>query len=149
MAITDRIYLKNHTQICSQMDCRVPKKVFSGATLDLVFTGDIDRVDASIRKYIYAFAKDFLNCDCESNPYCKHPEKKFMEYMLELRSEGRTPEEIIHKMGEDYMVYSYISDVVSFIDDSIRTLEVVEAIASLDDRNGTFEKAVEAKKSLL
>ena len=149
VSITERIYLKNHSQICAQLGVRIPKKVFSGATLDLLFTGEIEKIDESFRGYIYAFAKDFLDCSCESNPYCEHPEKKFMEYVLEVRKEGKSPEEIVDRMGKDYMVYSYPADVVSFLDDSIRTLEVLEAIAGVEGNEEMGENVRVEKKSLI
>jgi len=125
------------------MGVRVPKKVFSGATLDLLFTGEIEKIDQAFRPYIYAFAKDFLDCDCESNPYCEHPERKFMKYILRLRGEKRSPKEIVKKMEEDYMIYAYPSDLVTFLDDSIRTLEVLEAMA---DTMGDIEKKDQIRK---
>ena len=143
MTITERVYLKNHSQICAQMGVRMPKKVFSGATLDLLFTGEIEKIDQAFRPYIYAFAKDFLDCDCESNPYCEHPERKFMKYILRLRGEKRSPKEIVKKMEEDYMIYAYPSDLVTFLDDSIRTLEVLEAMA---DTMGDIEKKDQIRK---
>ena len=143
MTITERVYLKNHSQICAQMGVRVPKKVFSGATLDLLFTGEIEKIDQAFRPYIYAFAKDFLDCDCESNPYCEHPERKFMKYILRLRGEKRSTKEIVKKMEEDYMIYAYPSDLVTFLDDSIRTLEVLEAMA---DTMGDIEKKDQIRK---
>tara|TARA_A100001037_G_scaffold158341_1_gene142754 strand:+ start:10283 stop:10732 length:450 start_codon:yes stop_codon:yes gene_type:complete len=143
VTITERVYLKNHSQICAQMGVRVPKKVFSGATLDLLFTGEIEKIDQAFRPYIYAFAKDFLDCDCESNPYCEHPERKFMKYILRLRGEKRSPKEIVKKMEEDYMIYAYPSDLVTFLDDSIRTLEVLEAMA---DTMGDIEKKDQIRK---
>lgn len=39
VAITDKIYVKNHRQLASQLDTRFPKSAFSGATLDILFTG--------------------------------------------------------------------------------------------------------------
>jgi len=149
VSITERIYLKNHSQICAQMGVRMPKKVFSGATLDLLFTGEIEKIDESFRACIYAFAKDFLDCNCESNPYCEHPEKKFMEYILKVRGEGKSPEQIVDRMGKEYMVYSYPADIVSFLDDSIRTLEVLEAIAETKENRKMREKVRTAKNLLV
>ena len=149
MSITERIYLKNHSQICAQLGVRIPKKVFSGATLDLLFTGEIEKIEESFRGHIYAFAKDFLGCSCESNPYCGHPEKKFMEYVLKVRKEGKSPEEIVDRMEKDYMVYSYPADIISFLDDSIRTLEVLEAIAGVEGNREMGENIKIEKKLLI
>ena len=40
MAITDKIYVKNHRQLSSQLDTHIPKGAFKGATLDVLFQGD-------------------------------------------------------------------------------------------------------------
>ena len=45
VSITERIYIKNHSQICAQLGVRIPKKVFSGATLDLLFKREIEKKD--------------------------------------------------------------------------------------------------------
>ncbi|PSP84038.1 helicase, partial [Halobacteriales archaeon QH_8_68_33] len=37
MAITDKIYVKNHQQIASQLETSFPRSAFSGATMDMLF----------------------------------------------------------------------------------------------------------------
>jgi len=113
VAITDKIYLKNHRQIASQLDTSVPKGAFKGATLDLVFTGDgLAELDDSTQDRLLEFAEDFLDCDCQENPYCGHPERKFAVYLLELRAQGFGPDAIVDVMGDDYMLYAYSGDVL-------------------------------------
>jgi superfamily II helicase len=80
------------------------------------------------------FAEDFLDCDCEANPHCGHPEEKFVRYLLELREQGLGPDAIVDVMGDDYMLYAYPGDVLSFLDQSVRTLEAAEALADVDGR---------------
>ena len=72
-----------------------------------------------------------------------------MEYVLKVRKEGKSPEGIVDRMGKDYMVYSYPADVVSFLDDSIRTLEVLEAIAEAEGNQEMGENARTEKKLLI
>ena len=49
VAITDKIYVKNHRQLASQLDTSFPKSAFSGATLDVLFTGDgIAKLDEAV-----------------------------------------------------------------------------------------------------
>ncbi len=148
MAITDKIYVKNHRQIASQLGTSIPKGAFAGATLDLLFTGDLSELDEATRERVLDFAEDFLDCDCENNPYCGHPERKFVRYLLELRSEGLGPEGIVDVMSDEYMLYAYPGDVLSFLDDAVRTLEAVESLADVEGDPATSKRAREAREAL-
>ena len=149
MAITDKIYVKNHRQISSQLETSLPKGAFKGATLDLLFTGgNIDKLDEATRDRVLDFAEDFLDCDCDQAPYCGHPERKFIRYLLELRAQGLGPDAIVDVMSDEYLVYAYSGDILSFLDQSVRTLEAVEALAAVEgDREATRE-ASERKREL-
>jgi len=135
VAITDKIYVKNHRQLASQLDASFPKSAFSGATLDILFTGDgLAKLDEASRERALDFAEDFLDCDCQSNPHCGHPERKFIAYLLELRAQGLGPDGIVDVMGDDYMLYAYPGDVLSFLDGGVRTLEAAQRLATVDGR---------------
>jgi superfamily II helicase len=150
VAITDKIYVKNHRQIRSQLETSVPKSAFSGATLDLLFQGDgLAKLDDATRERVLDFAEDFLDCGCESNPYCGHPERKFVRYLLELRAQGMGPDAIVDVMTDDYMVYAYPGDVLSFIDDAARTLEAVEDLAAVEGDEEAVERARDRKRELV
>ncbi|MFB6173658.1 MAG: DUF5814 domain-containing protein [Halobacteriales archaeon] len=149
MAITDKIYVKNHRQVGAQLDASIPKGAFHGATLDLLFTGDIDKLDDATRERTLAFVEDFLDCDCEGNPHCGHAERKFVRYLLELRAEGHGPEAIVDIMGDDYGLYAYPGDVLSFLDDAVRTLEAAEALAGVDGEAGARDSIRDAREGLV
>ncbi|WP_134668480.1 DUF5814 domain-containing protein [Halorussus marinus] len=149
MAITDKIYVKNHRQIGSQLETNIPKGAFKGATLDMLFQGqNLAQLDDTTQERVLDFAEDFLDCDCQSNPYCGCPERKFMRYLLELREEGLGPEAIVDVMTDDYMVYAYPGDVLSFLDNSVRTLEAVEELAAVEGERETAEEARQKKRRL-
>ncbi|MFW5963994.1 MAG: DUF5814 domain-containing protein [Natronomonas sp.] len=149
MAITDKIYVKNHRQLASQLDTSFPKSAFSGATLDILFSGDgIAKLDDASRDRVLEFAEDFLDCDCQSNPHCGCPERKFIAYLLELRAQGLGPDAIVDVMGDDYMVYAYPGDVLSFLDSGVRTLEAAEQLADVDGRDEE-EAEIRRKRSEL
>ena len=144
MAITDKIYVKNHRQLASQLDTSFPKSAFAGATLDLLFTGgSLAKLDNTTRDRVLDFSEDFLDCSCESNPYCGCAERKFITYLLDLRAQGFGPDAIVDVMGDDYMLYAYSGDMLSFLDQSIRTLEAAEALADIEDtdRSTTIRSA--------
>ena len=150
MAITDRIYLKNHRQLSSRLERSIPKGAFSGATLDLLFSGDgIAKLDDANQERVLAFAEDFLDCDCETNPYCGHPERKFIRYLVELRAQGFGPEAIVNVMGDDYGLYAYPGDVLSFLDDAVRTLEAISELARVDGHEDASQQATDRTNELL
>ncbi|WP_254536471.1 DUF5814 domain-containing protein [Halomarina litorea] len=149
MAITDKIYLKNHRQLASQLEVNIPKGAFKGATLDLLFQGEgLEKLDEATRERVLDFATDFLDCDCEANPHCGHPERKFMRYLLELREQGLGPDAIVDVMSDDYMLYAYPGDVLSFLDDSVRTLEAIEDLANVEGNREAANEAGERKRRL-
>jgi len=150
MAITDKIYVKNHRQLAAQLDVSLPRGAFHGATLDLLYTGDgLADLDDANRDRVLAFVEDFLDCDCDTNPYCGHPERKFIRYLLELRADGHSPEAIVDTMTADYMVYAYPGDVLSFLDDAIRTLEAVVDLAEVEANSEYATTARQRRDALL
>ncbi|QZA89488.1 helicase [Salinarchaeum sp. IM2453] len=149
MAITDKIYVKNHRQIGAQLDADIPKGAFKGATMDLLYRGkNLQKLDDTTRDRILDFAEDFLDCSCDNNPYCGCPERKFIRYLLELRAQGLNAEEIVDVMTSDYMLYAYPGDILSFLDDAVRTLEATGDLASVEHNDEIEQKARQAAKEL-
>ncbi|MEF8775369.1 MAG: DUF5814 domain-containing protein [Haloarculaceae archaeon] len=150
MAITDKIYVKNHRQLVSQLETRFPKGAFSGATLDLLYQGEgLAKLDDATRDRVLDFAEAFLDCACEANPHCGHPEEKFVRYLLELREQGLGPDAIVDVMGDDYMVYAYPGDVLSFLDQSVRSLEAAENLADVDRQPQALEEVRRLRDGLV
>ncbi len=145
MAITDKIYIKNHRQLTSQLETSFPKSAFSGATLDILFQGEnLAKLDDTTQDRILDFAEDFLDCDCEANPHCGCAQRKFVGYVLELREQGMGPDAIVDIMGDEYMLYAYPGDILSFLDSAVRTMEAAETLADVD---GHPEKADELRST--
>lgn len=118
--------------------------------MDLLYTGDnLEQLDEAIRERVLDFAADFLDCDCDTNPYCGHPERKFIRYLLELRAQGLGPEAIVDVMTDEYMVYAYPGDILSFLDDAVRTLDAVEALAAVEHAESMQDRARTAKQDLV
>ena len=150
MAITDKIYVKNHRQLASQLETSIPKSAFAGATLDMLFQGEnLAKLDDTTRDRVLDFAEDFMDCDCEANPHCGHPEEKFVRYLLELREQGLGPDAIVDVMGDDYMLYAYPGDILSFLDDSVRTLEAIESLAAVDGNDEQERRARNRRQDLV
>ena len=149
MAITDKVYVKDHRRLGDQLGTSIPRGAFSGATLDLLFTGEVDKLDDVARERALDFAADFLDCACDSNPYCGHPERKFVRYLLELRAEGLDPEAIVDAMGADYGLYAYPGDVLGFLDDAVRTLEAAISLAEVEGAAAELEGLEAARDALV
>jgi superfamily II helicase len=150
VAITDKIYVKNHRQLVSQLETSFPKGAFKGATLDVLFSGEgLANLDDATRDRVLDFAEDFLRCDCEANPHCGCPEREFVRYLLALRRQGLGPDAIVDVMGDDYMLYAYPGDVLSFLDGAVRTLEAAETLADVDGNDDGRAEVGEARRELL
>ena len=149
MAITDKVYVKNHRQIAAQIETSFPKGAFHGATMDVLYTGEgLSKLDDATRDRVLEFAEDFLDCDCEANPHCGHPEQKFVAYLLELREDGLGPEAIVDVMGDEYLLYAYPGDVLSFLDGAVRTLEAAETLADVDGEPAAADRAERLRRAL-
>lgn len=149
MAITDKVYLRNHRRLTSQLETSFPRNAFHGATLDLLYSGDLDKLDEASREQVLGFIDAFLDCACDANPYCGHPEEKFVRYLLECRAEGHSPEAIVDLMGAEFGLTAYPGDIRSFFDEAIRTLEAAEAIAAVGTESSMREDIRESRESLL
>ncbi|MEF8812542.1 MAG: DUF5814 domain-containing protein [Halovenus sp.] len=150
MAITDKIYIKNHRQLVSQLDTSFPKGAFKGATMDILYQGEgLAKLDDATRDRVLEFAEDFLDCDCEANPHCGCPERKFVGYLLELREQGLGPDAIVDVMGDEYMLYAYPGDVLSFLDQSVRTLEAAETLADVDGQPEAADRVRKLRENLV
>jgi superfamily II helicase len=149
VAITDKIYLKNHRQIVSQLETNIPKGAFKGATIEVLYSGEgLTKVDDATRDRLLDFAEDFLDCDDPDDLYTGYPERQFIRYLLELRAQGLGPEAIVDVMGDDYMLYAYPGDVLSFLDGAVRTLEAAEALADVDGDDAAASRVRRARGDL-
>jgi superfamily II helicase len=144
VAITDRVYIKNARRLSSRMDRNMPRNVFSGAALDILYnTDEVEKVDAATRDQLIDFITDFLDCDCDDAPYCGCPERRFVRYLIELRREGMSPSSIVESLEAEYGLYAYEGDVLDFLDSSVRSLEAIEEVA---DTLAEYETRDEARR---
>lgn len=139
----DRVYLSNIDRINISLNLSLNARVFNSSTLDILFHADsMGRLDENTRKQLIEFARDFLNCKCESHPFCSCPEKKFSSHLIELRTRGLDPRGIVGDISEQYSVYAYSGDVYAYLDQTARRLEAIEALAQL---MGNSEIAADAR----
>jgi len=149
VAITDKVYLKNHRQITAQLDTSLPKGAFKGATMEVLYSGDgLSKLDDATRDRLLDFTTDFLDCEDPDALYTGYPERQFVRYLLELRAQGLGPDAIVDVMSDDYMLYAYPGDVLSFLDRAVRRLEAVESLAAVEGDDAMAERAREARRTL-
>ena len=149
VAITDKVYLKNHRQITAQLETSLPKGAFKGATMEVLYSGDgLSKLDDATRDRLLDFATDFLDCEDPDDLYTGYPERQFVRYLLELRAQGLGPDAIVDVMSDDYMLYAYPGDVLSFLDRAVRRLEAVESLAAVEGDDAMAERAREARRTL-
>jgi len=149
VAITDKVYLKNHRQIVSQLDVNIPKGAFKGATIDVLYSGEgLTKVDDATRDRLLDFAEDFLDPENPDDLYTGYPERQFVRYLLELRAQGLGPDAIVDVMGDEYMLYAYPGDILSFLDNAVRTLEAAETLAEVEGNQKMERKMHRARKAL-
>ena len=144
MAITDRVYVKNARRLSSQMNRNMPRNVFHGAALDILYnTDEIENLDSATRDQLIDFVTEFLDCDCDDAPYCGCAERKFILHLIDLRRQGMSPSRIVESLEAEYGLYAYEGDVLDFLDTTVRSLEAVEEIA---DTLAEYETEEEARR---
>ena len=149
MSIVDKVQLRQHHRLRSQLEVNIPKRAFSGAAMEIIHSGEgFDNLDEETRDRLVAFGQDILACDCEGAPFCGHPEERFQRYVLELRAQGFDPEEIVTAMGADYHLEAYPGDVLSFLDESVRLLEAMESLAAVEGRSDMQSRTAQQRQDL-
>lgn len=150
VAITDKVYLRNHGRIVAQLERSMPKSAFAGATLESFSNAErLDALDDRTRDRIQAFVTDFLaRCDCRANPHCGHPQEAFVRYLLDLRADGLGPDGMVDAMRTDYGLEAYPGDILSFLDDAVRTLEAIEQLAAVSGEDTAARRARERRRAL-
>ncbi|WFN35510.1 DUF5814 domain-containing protein [Methanogenium sp. S4BF] len=124
---------------------RVPDFAFNGAFMDILVSSlDYDSLDRTMRSQIIQFYKDFLECGCRESPQCGCPERKFALKILELRSLGLDHRQISEVLVDDYGVEIYPADILSFLEDSVHTLEAIRDVARIEGKEALLQKTIDA-----
>lgn len=128
---------------------RVPDFAFNGAFMDILVSSlDYDSLDRNLRSQIILFYKDFLECGCRESPQCGCPERKFAMKILEFRQMGLDHRQIGEILLDDYGIEIYPADILSFLEDSVHTLEAVRDVARIEGKDALLQKTVDAIREL-
>ncbi|MDD5767856.1 MAG: DUF5814 domain-containing protein, partial [Methanothrix sp.] len=137
------LYLKAADRISAKLRMQVSSRALHGSVMDLLSGEDLTKLDPKVREELLNFAKEFTRCSCQEAPYCGCPERKVSLKILELRSEGASPNRIIQEFNDSYGIYAYTGDLINYLDTIVRHLEAIEDIARV---LGKRERAKEAKR---
>jgi helicase len=141
----EALYLKFADRISTKLHMQISQRALHGSFLDLLSSADLRELDNKLQRYCMDFSRDFLRCTCKESPYCGCVQKSISLRILELREEGKSPEEIIDHFSDRYGMYAYQGDLINWLDQMVRYLEAVEAVARVLGREAAAKEAAERK----
>lgn len=142
----EALYLKFAERISTKLHMQISQRALHGSFLDLLSSADLRELDGKLQRYCMDFSRDFLRCTCREAPYCGCVQKSISLSILDLRAEGKSPEEIIEHFSDRYGMYAYQGDLINWLDQMVRYLEAIEAVARVLGREAAAKEAAERKK---
>jgi helicase len=142
------LYLKFAERISIKLHTQISQRALHGSFLDLLNSADLRELDSKIQRYCLDFARDFLRCTCREAPYCGCPQRNISLRILELRGQGMSPAQIIDDFSDRYGMYAYQGDLINWLDQMVRYLEAIEAVAKVLDRMEESQEAAKWKKRI-
>jgi putative ATP-dependent RNA helicase len=142
------LYLKFADRVSSALRFNISQRALHGSFLDLLSSPELNNLERKIQNQCLNFAKDFLRCSCMDAPYCNCPMRGISLRILELRMDGKSPSEIIDGFSEKYGMYAYQGDLVNYLDQVVRYLDAIEAIALVFGKKEAAKMTKELKKRI-
>lgn len=140
------LYLKFAERISTTLRMQISQRALHGSFLDLLNSADLRELENKIQRYCLDFARDFMRCTCREAPYCGCPARNISLRILELRGEGKSPAEIIDDFSDRYGMYAYQGDLINWLDQMVRYLEAIEAVAKVLGKSEAAREAGERKR---
>ena len=142
------LYLKFAERASTQLRMAISQRALHGSFFDLLCSAELTQLESKIQRQCLDFARDFLRCTCREAPYCGCPELEVSISILELRAEGLSPSEIIDHFSERYGMFAYQGDLINYLDQAVRYLEAIEALAKVLDKAEAARAAEEIRKRI-
>ncbi|WOF16395.1 RNA helicase [Methanoplanus sp. FWC-SCC4] len=143
--IADRARFRAAKKLQKVVGYRVPEFAFNGAFLEAVCAcADYQRLDHRLKEQLINFFRDFLDCSCKQCPLCGCPERKFAKTILELRMTGLNHRQISEFLLDEYGIDLFPADILSFLEESVYSLEAVRDIARIDKNEDMVELSTKA-----
>jgi len=140
------LYLKFAESISMKLRMQISQRALHGSFLDLLSSADLNELENKIQRYCLDFSRDFLRCTCQETPYCGCPQRNISLRILELRAEGKSPGQIIDEFSDKYGMYAYQGDLINWLDQIVRYLEAIEAVARVLGKTEAAKEAGERKR---
>jgi len=141
----EALYLKFAERISTKLHMQISQRALHGSFLDILSSADLRELDSKLQRYCMDFSRDFLRCTCKESPYCGCVQKSISLRILEIRTDGKSPEEIIEHFSDRYGMYAYQGDLINWLDQMVRYLEAIEAVARVLGREAAAKEAAERK----
>ena len=144
------VYLNDVQRFAQALGVHVSPNVFSGANLEMLFSGSGDELtylDQKALESVLAFSIAFVDCDCKESPFCGCPERSFSRWVIEQRVSGLDPADIVERMSE-FGVHAYSGDVLNYLDQAVRLMESIEAMATILHKKDAARQALLIKSQL-
>ncbi|ADP76833.1 DEAD/DEAH box helicase domain protein [Methanothermus fervidus DSM 2088] len=130
-----------HKQLIHNLGVKFSSRLFADSTLDILSKGkNIVDLDKNLQKAVIRLQMDFISCKCKYRPFCGCTQKKFSEYIINLRLKGKDPIEISKIIISKYKIQTYSGDIFNWLDNILRTFEGMKRIASAFNINEEVEK---------
>ncbi len=144
----EALYLKFAERISTKLHMQISQRALHGSFLDILSSADLRELDSKLQRYCMDFSRDFLRCTCKESPYCGCVQKSISLRILEIRTDGKSPEEIIEHFSDRYGMYAYQGDLINWLDQMVRYLEAIEAVARVLGREAAAKEAAERKATV-
>ena len=125
------LYLKFSERISAALKMQISQRALHGSFLDLLNSPEVKDLERKIQKQCMDFLKDFQRCTCQEAPYCGCLARAISLRILELRAEGKSPDEIIDDFSDRYGMYAYHGDLINYLDQMVRYLEAITSVAKV------------------
>jgi helicase len=150
LQVFTQVYLNDAQRLAKALGARVSPNVFSGGNLEMFFSGNGDELtylDQRTLDSVIAFSAAFVGCDCEGSPFCGCPERNFSKWIINQRVEGSDPAEIVKKMSP-FGIHAYRGDVLNYLDQVVRLMESIEAMAAILNKRDIQLEALDIKAQI-
>ncbi len=133
----ENVYLSSRLQseIDSAFKTHMPTRIFSGVFSDITNMKDPKSGATKLPKWVFKvmskWLSTFFNCKCKDFPECDHGKIALGRWIAERRREGLNPTGISKRLHEEFELWAYPGDILSWLDTLIHHLNAVKRIVTV------------------
>lgn len=139
IAPLDAVYITNRIQAKLEhaLKTHISSKFFSDGVLDMItnMSSVKGKLSPMLMDKIRFWLRNFLDCKCRSNPYCKHPREKISLLILDMRMEGMSISQITNVLAREYDFLVYQGDLINWLDEVIHAINAIGRLAKAMQNN--------------